>query len=63
MVYDETPLCSPHGDKGLESSFPCNIFETILFEEEYCECENEYSWECDFMDEDSPIFDKVRDDD
>ena len=36
MVYDDTP-CSPHGDESLESSFPCNIFETRLSKEEYGE--------------------------
>ena len=40
MVYDDTPLCSPHGDENLESSFPCNIFETRYSEEEYSEHED-----------------------
>ena len=37
MVYDDTPPCSPHGDEGLKSSLPCNIFETIICKEDYCE--------------------------
>ena len=63
MVYDDTPLCSPHGDESLKSSFPYNIFETRYSEEEYSEHEDECIQECDAMDKDSHIFDKGRDDD
>ena len=62
MVYDDTPLCS-HGDENLESSFPCNIFETRYSDEEYSEHEDECIQECDAMDKDSPIFEKGMDDD
>ena len=47
----------------MESSFLCNIFETKLSEEDYCEHEDEYRQERDAMYEDSPIFDKGKDDD
>ena len=35
MVCDDTRPCSPHVDEGLESLFPCKVFETKS-SEEYC---------------------------
>ena len=34
MVCDDTRPCSPHVDEGLESLFPCNIFEAKYSEED-----------------------------
>ena len=64
MVCDDTRPCSPHVDEGLESLFPCNIFEAKYFEEDSYEYKEDMDrQEHDSMDEESPTYDMDGSDD
>ena len=53
--FYDTPSFFSHGDEGLESWVPCDIFETQLFEEYYYEHEDELSKGFDANDKKSHI--------
>ena len=64
MVCDDTRPFSPHVDEGLESLFPCNIFEAKSSEEDCYEYKEDMDRkEHDAMDEEAPTYDMDGSDD